>query len=81
MKMRMVASVQLIEIDMKLRKPMSLSLYAVPFVLCYVVSFAQPSKYLGRPTTRPSSSPVYTFCAKGSIQVMAELMLYPAGSR
>lgn len=76
MKMKMVASVQLIEIDMKMRKPMSLSLYAVPFVLCSRRQCSlQPSKYLGRPTTRPSSSPVYTFCAKGSIQVMAELML------
>ncbi len=28
-----------------------------------------------RPTTRPSSSPVYTFCAKGSIQLIAELIL------
>lgn len=35
----------------------------------------QSSKYQGRHTTRPSSSPVYTFCAKGSIQVIAEPML------
>lgn len=55
----------------------SLPLNAIPLILARYQQLRRNSGTVEL-TTLPSSSPVYTFCARGKIEVMVAPILYPA---